>query len=514
MARKPRLELVWIDKEHRPRLEPRVLIEDRTQGWRGRKGLTDNRLIFGDNLLALKALEQEFTGKVKCCFIDPPYNTGGAFAHYEDGLEHSRWLSLMRDRLEIIRRLLADDGSLWISIDDNEAHYLKVMCDEIFGRSNFVANVVWQKRTSPDARLRLGGAHDHVLVFARDAAKLALNRLAPPPGRTGPRNPDDDPRGPWTSTDFTAQGWRPNQMYRIVAPAGQSFDPPPGRCWANVEPVFRELVADGRIWFGKRGQSRPRVKTFLSESGGRSAWSWWEHNAVGHNQEAKKESIALFGAGNAFATPKPERLVQRILEIATGPGDLVLDSFAGSGTTGAVAHKMGRRWIMVELGEHCRTHIMPRLRKVIDGEDAGGVTEATDWKGGGGFRYYSVGPSLLAVDRHGRRVVSHAHTAATMIEAVCKLEGFTYEPSETVWWQHGRANEQAFIYVTAATLAHDELARLSDEVGESRTLLVFCRAFRSAATYPNLVLRKLPNALWNRCDWSRDDYSMALVAAE
>jgi adenine-specific DNA-methyltransferase len=517
-ARRAKLELVWVDKEVRQRLEPRILLEDRTKshGLAGAPATrSDNRLIFGDNLLALKALEQEFSGCVKCCFIDPPYNTGSAFAHYDDGLEHSIWLGLMRDRLEIIRRLLSEEGSLWITIDDNEAHYLKVLCDEVFGRRNFVANVVWQKRTSPDARLRLGDAHDHILVFGKDVSRLALQEIPRSAERVRSfRNVDADPRGPWTSSDFTAQGWRPNQMYRIVSPSGAVFEPPPGRCWGNIESVFLRLVAENRIWFGKRGASRPRVKSFLSEREGTAAWSWWENSETGHNQEAKKESIALFGAGNAFATPKPERLVKRVLDIATEPGDLVLDSFAGSGTTGAVAHKMGRRWIMVELGQHCDTHIVPRLMKVIDGTDRGGVTEAVDWKGGGGFRYFRLAPSLLEKDRYGREVISHLYNGPMLAEALCKLEGFTYAPSETVYWQQGFSSERDFLYVTTQTLCQAQLSELSDEVGPSRTLLVLCSAFRgSLHAFPNLTVRKIPNHIRSRCEWGRDDYSSEIVGS-
>lgn len=266
-------------------------------------------------------MKQEFSGKVKCIFIDPPYNTGSAFEHYDDGQEHSIWLTFMRDRLELLRRLLSNDGSLWITIDDNEAHYLKVLCDEVFGRGNFFANVVWQKRTSPEARLPLGTAHDDILVYVKDRARFDFNKLPLSGARAGNfANPDNDRRGPWASTDFTAQGWRPNQMYKIASPNGLAFEPPPGRCWANVENAFTALNADGRIWFGKRGNARPRVKTFLSEQQGMSAWTWWPNEEVGHNQEAKKESIALFGADKAFATPKPERLIRRIIEIATKPG--------------------------------------------------------------------------------------------------------------------------------------------------------------------------------------------------
>jgi adenine-specific DNA-methyltransferase len=359
-----------------------------------------NMLIQGDNLDALKALLPYYAGRVKCIYIDPPYNTRSAFEHYDDNLEHSRWLAMMWPRLELLRELLAADGSIWVSIDDNEGHYLKVIMDEVFGRGNFVANVVWQKRTSPEARVVLGTAHDDILVYAKNAGTLALNKLIRTDEQTGNfKNPDKDLRGPWASSDFTAQGWRPNQMYKIISPGGVVFDPPPGRCWGNIESAFDKLKADNRIWFGKDGTARPRVKTFLYEQGAVSAWTWWGNSEVGHNQEAKKEIINLFGADSAFSTPKPERLLKRLLELGSNPGDLVLDSFLGSGTTAAVAQKMGRRYIGIEMGDHAATHCAPRLNKVVDGEQ-GGISEALNWQGGGGFRFYRLGAAVF--DEEGR----------------------------------------------------------------------------------------------------------------
>jgi adenine-specific DNA-methyltransferase len=359
---------------------------------------TGNMLIQGDNLDALKALLPYYAGRVKCIYIDPPYNTRSAFEHYDDNLEHSRWLAMMWPRLELLRELLIEDGSIWISIDSHEAHYLKVVCDEIFGRENFVANVVWQKRTSPEARLNLGTAHDDILVFAKNASLVALEKLIRTDDQAKNfKNPDKDPRGVWVSSDFTAQGWRPNQMYKITAPSGAVFDPPPGRCWGNIESAFEKLRAENRIWFGKDGDARPRVKTFLCEQGVVSAWTWWSNSEVGHNQEAKKEIISLFGAENAFDTPKPERLIKRITELATKPDDLVLDSFLGSGTTAAVAHKMGRRYIGIEMGDHAATHCVPRLKKVVEGEQ-GGISKTLNWQGGGGFRFYRLGPTIFTED--------------------------------------------------------------------------------------------------------------------
>ncbi|MCP9471973.1 MAG: site-specific DNA-methyltransferase [Nitrospira sp.] len=528
MIKKPKLELTWIGKENRPKLEPRILLEDPAKSYHAPHRVTDhdlfdNRLIFGDNLLALKALEQEFTGKIKCIYIDPPYNTGSAFSHYDDGLEHSLWLSLIRDRIELLRHLLAGDGSIWITLDDNEAHYMKVLCDEIFGRQNFVANVVWQKKFSPQANaIWLSDSHDHVLVYAKDKSTWRpnlLKRTAESDARYS--NPDNDPRGPWTSGDFTISltgGQRGAQfartgvssnIYEITTPSGRKLMPPRGRCWGGSPERFRELVADNRIWFGATGNNVPRIKRFLSEvQEGIVCTTIWLRSEVGDNQDAKRE-VAAFNSEDIFATPKPEKLLQRILELATNPGDWVLDSFAGSGTTGAVAHKMGRRWIMVELGEHCHTHIIPRLKKVIDGEDKGGITEAVGWKGGGGFRYYRLAPSLLEKDKWGNWVINKAYNPAMLAEAVCKLEGFTYAPSDTVYWQHGYSTERDFIYVTTQNLSHEQLQVLSDEVGEGRTLLVMCSAFRGKPDrYPNLTIKKIPKAVMARCEWGKDDYSL------
>jgi adenine-specific DNA-methyltransferase len=520
---KSKLELTWIGKEHRPRLEPRILLEDASRSYHAAHRVTehdlfDNRLIFGDNLLALKALEQEFTGRIKCIYIDPPYNTGAAFTHYDDGIEHSLWLSLIRDRLELLRRLLRDDGSLWVSIDDTEMPYLRVLMDEVFGRHSFIACNVWQKRYSRENREAIGDVHEYLVVYALNPSefKRTRNRVSPSEAQVKVyRNPNGDPRGPWRPIPMTAQEGHATkeQFYEIVAPSGRVFSPPTGRCWGLSRATFERLRTEGRIYFGKDGDSQPNVIRYLSEVEGYVPWTWWPHDEVGHTDESRKEMHALFGKEGAFDTAKPERLLRRVIEIATSPGDWVLDSFAGSGTTGAVAHKMGRRWIMVELGEHCHTHIAPRIGKVIDGDDSGGVTEATGWKGGGGFRYFRLAPSLLEKDRWGNWVISKEYNAGMLSEALCKLEGFLYAPSDTVYWQHGRSTESDFMYVTTQTLSRNHLAALAEEVGEGRTLLVYCMAFRGkAAGFPNLTVKKIPNAVLHRCEWGRDDYSLQITA--
>lgn len=519
---KQKLELTWIGKENRPKLEPRILLEDPEKSYHAPHRVTendifDNRLMFGDNLLALKALEAEFTGKVKCVFIDPPYNTGSAFTHYDDGVEHSIWLSLMRDRLEIIRRLLSEDGSLWITIDDNEAHYLKVLCDEVFGRVNFVTSIIWRKNYAPKSSAKhFSVDHDYILVYAKNEGSWHPN---PMPRKEGQddiyKNPDNDPRGRWRPDNLSARNPYSLGIYPITTPGGRVVEgPPKGRYWAISKEKLGELDRDRRIWWGKDGNNVPALKRFLSEvKQGRVPQTLWDYDEVGHTQDAKKEIVTLFG-DDVFGTPKPEKLLKRVIEVATNQGDLILDSFAGSGTTGAVAHKMGRRWIMVELGEHCHTHIIPRLKKVIDGEDSGGITEAVGWKGGGGFRYYRLAPSLLEKDRWGNWVVNREYNAGMLAEALCKLEGFAYAPSESVWWQHGHSTERDFIYVTTQNLSAEQLQALSEEVGGDCSLLVLCGAWHgvTAATaadrWPNLTLKKIPKVVLSRCEWGHDDYSL------
>ena len=516
---KQKLELTWIGKENRPRLEPRVLIEDPEKSYHAVHRVTDhdlfdNRLIFGDNLLALKALEQEFTGKVTCIFIDPPYNTGSTFEHYDDGVEHSLWLSLMRDRIEIMRRLLSAQGSLWITIDDNEAHYLKILCDEIFGRANFVGNAVWQKKyTVANDSKWLSENHDHVLIYAANKEMwrpYRLQRSTEMDDRY--RNPDNHPKGVWKSTPLYAKrtGSEKEQAFSFRFKNGVIWTPPKGTSPRFPAEKLRRLDENDEIWFGADGTSTPSRKTFLSELKveGPPAPTIWLHSEAGNNHEAREEVKALNPA-DPFSTPKPERLVKRILDLATLPGDLVLDSFLGSGTTAAVAHKMRRRWIGVEVLEHCFTHCLPRLRKVVDGADSGGITEAVGWKGGGGFRYYRLAPSLLEKDKWGNWVISREFNAAMLAEAVCKLEGFTYAPSETAYWLHGHSTERDFIYITTANLSHDQLQQLSDEVGPDRSLLVVCSAFRGRKEgYPNLTVKKIPKAVLTRCEWGKDDYSL------
>ena len=518
MAKKGKLELTWVGKDDRPRLEPRILIEDPKKSYHAKErrsddDVFDNILIKGDNLLALKALEQEYFGKVRCIYIDPPFNTFSAFNHYDDGVEHSLWLSLLRERLTILWRLLADDGSIWITIDDNECHYLKVLCDELFGRDSFVGSTVWENFYGRSNAAAISPAHNYNLIYSPLGSDWKkVRNLLPRDEKSASKykNPDNDPRGAWRLGPIFANGERhAGLMYEIQTPSGRKVSPPKGSHWRMVETKFWEMVEEGRIVFGEKGENNPAVKLFLEEvQSGLVTRSWWPHTEVGHSQEAKRELQALFPGELPFDTPKPERLIERIITIASNPNDIVLDSFAGSGTTGAVAQKMRRKWIMVELGEHCDTVVKPRLEKVISGEDQGGVSGNHAWKGGGGFRYYTLAPSLIETDRFGMSIISKEYNAAMLAEAMCKHLGFTYAPSESDYWNHGYSTETDFIYVTTQSLTHDTLRKISADVGKGRTLLVCCKAYSGGENIDNLTIHKIPSIVLDKCEWGRDDYSL------
>lgn len=388
--------LTWLHKQHAEQAATKVPHHLLTVQSVHGDTTAGNLLIQGDNLLALKALLPAYRARVKCIFIDPPYNTQSAFSHYNDKLEHSLWLTMMLPRLQLLRDLLSEDGSIWVTIDDNEGHYLKVLMDEVFGRENFVGNVIWHKKYSPQNDDRgVTAAHDHVIAFAKNKPFLQIN-LLPRTAEMNARyaNPDNDPKGPWKSGDLTSKTKANGHSYPITGPNGKVHLPSPGRQWAPSLETFERWSSEKKIWFGKNGTSRPSIKQYLNEvQAGIVPLSIWFREEVGDNQEAKKE-ITVLNSTDIFDTPKPERLLQRALSLATNPGDLVLDSFLGSGTTAAVAHKMGRRWIGIEMGEHARTHCLPRLEQVISGEQ-GGISKAVKWQGGGGFRFLTLGNAIF-----------------------------------------------------------------------------------------------------------------------
>lgn len=549
MTRKQKLELTWIGKENRPKLEPRILLEDPEKAHHAAHRITendifDNRLIFGDNLLALKALEQEFAGRVKCIYIDPPFNTQQAFEHYDDGVEHSVWLSLMRDRIEILRALLAPDGTFCVHIDDNELGYLIVLLDELFGRANRLYIVTFKQGSATGHKAINPGCvstTNFLVLYAKDKAAWTPNRVFTARERDDRYNQFieniREPFAEWRITTLTKAfaaklgvtdkdarahaKARPGELDEFVIQNAKQVI-------RFARPSYEGVSAEARKLIDRSKKEKNQI--FRLERDGYPDIYLLKGERILFYADKLKKIDGNLVAGEPLTTlwddilsnnlhaeggvefpkgKKPEGLIKRVLELATNEGDWVLDSFAGSGTTGAVAHKMRRRWIMVELGEHCHSHIIPRLTSVIDGKDASGVTAAQEWKGGGGFRYYRLAPSLLEKDKWGNWVINKQYNATMLAEALCKLEGFTYAPSDTLYWQHGHSTERDFIYVTTAHLNHEQLQQLSDEVGHQRTLLVLCTAFRGKTDrYPNLTVKKIPKQVLSRCEWSHDDYSL------
>jgi adenine-specific DNA-methyltransferase len=548
MSSKQKLELTWIGKDVRPKLEPRILLEDPIKSYHAKQRVSDsdifdNKLIFGDNLLALKALEAEFFGKINCIYIDPPYNTGSAFEHYDDALEHSTWLGLMRDRLEVLRRLLSPQGFICCHIDDSEGHYLKVLMDEVFGRSNYLVTMYVQVRYAEKTLKQDMAFHkqvEQVHVYRRGygampiqkSKSLSLEKFChyvtiSGSGRKvnlGGKKVEIFSAGEWRvqkkegsktglkeiwATGSILDGNSSGRFFRDYI-SGRVDEDGLGALY-KVEGIgddglgYRYLTGPARAGAtkGKYFQGIPLAKLEPDADEQTSPIENF-YDLAANFGNCRHEGGVDFRSGK-----KPEALLEIVLQHFSAPGDIVLDSFAGSGSTGAVAHKMGRRWILVELGDHCHTHIVPRLKKVIDGEDTSGVTESAGWKGGGGFRYYSLAPSLLQQDRWGNWIINKEYNAEMLAAAICKLEGFTYAPNDVHYWQHGYSTEADFIYVTTQTLNADQLQALSDEVGESRSLLVCCAAYRgSVDRFANLTLKKIPKMVLSKCEWGHDDYSL------
>lgn len=518
MIKKQKLELTWIGKDEQPVLEPRILIEDPTKSYGDPH--SENMLIHGDNLLALKALEQKFAGKIKCIYIDPPYNTGYAFEHYDDGVEHSLWLSLMRDRLLLIRRLLSENGVVWMSIDDNECHYLKVLCDEILGRQNFLSNFVWQKSYGGGSKSRwFVGLHEHILCYAKDIAKLPDMWLPPDPEAVKKYYKYTDSkvleRGPYRLQPLatTSMDDRPNLRYPIALSDGRDIWPEKQWQWSK-ERVERALANDELVVTDKLGKITVSYKQYLRDESGEERGRKPVSIITGHyTQHGTNESVELFGLEDKFSFPKPEGLINTLIEGCTKPGDWVLDSFLGSGTTAAVAHKMGRRWIGIELGDHCDTHCLPRLQKVCDGTDQGGISKAVEWKGGGGFKYYDLAPSLLKQDKHGNYVISEEYNADMMAAAMAKQEGFTYAPSQECYWKQGFSTEQDFIFTTTNHVTHAMLDLIAEEMAEGEHLLICCKKFSAGCDkrHLNIQVKKIPTMLMGRCEFGKEDYSLNIV---
>lgn len=523
--KKQKLELTWIGKDEELHLEPRILIEDPDKSYGDPKA--ENMLIHGDNLLALKALEQDFAGRIKCIYIDPPYNTGSAFEHYDDNLEHSIWLSLIRPRLEILKKLLhPTQGSIWISIDDTESHYLKVLCDEVFGRNNFVANVIWEKKSSPqnDAKW-LSDSHDHILVFANNKSVWRPNKLSRSEEQNAIYNHSDQHdgvdkagkyygRGPWFPGDMTVKTINENCLYEVTTPSGRKVKPADGRAWVYNAERLRELIADHRITFGEAGNNKPCIKRFITEihDNGIVPKTIWHYSEVGENRNARQE-VKTFSVDDPFSTPKPERLIKRIFDIASKHGDWVMDSFLGSGTTSAVAHKTGRKHIGIEFGEHAYTHCWPRLKKVVDGTDGLKLSEELGWKGGGGFKFYNLAPSLLRRDSFGNFVIDEKYNGNMLAAAMCKHEGFKFYPDETLYWKQGKSTEADFIFVTTGFITVKQLDKIHDEMKDGESLLICAKSFAAECEnhFSNITIKKIPQMILGKCEFGKDNYDLNII---
>lgn len=513
MSKLQKLELTWIGKGDEPKLEPRILIEDPAKSYGDPN--SENILIHGDNLLALKALEQDYAGKIKCIYIDPPYNTGNAFEHYDDGVEHSMWLSLMKPRLDILKNLLSDDGLIWITLDDNEIHYFKVMCDEVFGRENFIGSVIWEKADSPrmDATF-FSVRHDYIVVYGK-SNKIFYKELDDKVPEH--YNKKDDKGNVYYTKPLRVMGGNVSDSlyFPMVAPDGTEIFPlePDGTkgCWrwskrkVEEEPERIEWVK------GKKGWT-PYFRIYAENRRPTPAETIWKHEEVGSNRTSKNEIRALFKQ-DIFDTPKPEKLIKKILSISTKENDLVLDSFLGSGTTAAVAHKMKRRWIGIELGDHAVTHCLPRLQKVVNGADEGGITKAVNWKGGGGFKFYTLAPSLIQKDQYGGDIINPQYNANMLAAAMARQEGFRYRPDESSYWKQGRSSEKDFIFTTTQFVTVQLLDRLAEEMKEGESLLVCCKSFAKGCMkrHGNISIKKIPQMLLGRCEFGREDYSLNII---
>lgn len=553
-----KLELTWIGKGEETKLEPRILIENPEFSYGD--SASENMLIHGDNLLALKALEQEYSGKVKCIYIDPPYNTGNAFEHYDDNLEHSIWLNLMYERIKILHKLLSKEGSLWISIDNSEGHYLKALCDEIFMRNNFIVDITYEK--SSVSGLGQGGTFfntgEKILVYKKENISfnevLATTILEPKTMKRYNKILTNIGNKELVDEFNSASNGLPVKIYKhsnyevqtiSLANFAKREKEIREEFYINFGNMFRTYVIQQENEFQNnlmqqmtknslysveytpnRGKNKDELTTLYYYNAELCAWlkdtSFLEGknivkttrlSNVWKNDDIPKSDLGNEGGVNFPRGKKPEKLLERILSIATNNGDLVLDSFLGSGTTSAVAHKMGRRWIGVELGEHAKTHCYPRMKQVVDGTDQGGISKAHNWKGGGGFKFYTLAPSLLKEDKFGNLVINKEYNADMLAAAMAKQEGYTYRPDSGIYWKQGQSSEQDYIYTTTQFITLEMLDVLHDQMDTSESLLICCSAYQNECKnrYSNITIKKIPRILLGRCEYGKDDYSLNIV---
>ncbi len=544
MSAKTKLELTWIGKEYRPRLEPRILLAEPALSHASADLLgnrTDHVVIEGDNLLALKALEASYFGRIGCIYIDPPYNTGSIFESYPDNLEHSLWLSHTRDRLSILWGLLKSNGTLLISINDDQAHYLKVLCDELFGRSAFKATLIWNTEGNTDNQAKIIRYHEYVLVYAKgdlrspgvvdpnigEHSKLNRPEIRNTIVKNGPKNPQSVITLP-VGFPATVQSLRlpprndkwPHLLDEIVVEGGRLAKEARIRSGWSSKDICEAFISNECLpVLDSKGQktrfelTANGVVEGVKEREGEKGHFISVLRGFGTTNQMR---LMLEDIGVKFSFPKPVGLIRYLIEAFSDSNDIILDSYAGSGTTGHAVLQLNaetggsRQFILIEqFPKTVRDVLVPRLRAVIDGDQRANL-RAT----GGGFEVFRLAPSLLDEDRFGRLIISKGYDAAMLAEAMCKHFGFTYAPSTEHYWMHGHSSETDFIYVTTDSLTHEQLRAISGEVGDDRTLLICCKAFQgaNADSFANLTIRKIPGAILDSCEWGKDDYSLKIEA--
>lgn len=564
-----KLELTWIGKGEEPKLEPRILIENPEYSYGDPD--SENMLIHGDNLLALKALEQDYAGKVKCIYIDPPYNTGNAFEHYDDGLEHSIWLSLMNSRLKLLQKLLSSDGTIFVQLDDNEIAYCRVMMDEIFGRQNFINQVSVKMKQTAGAS---GGGEDkklkknveYILIYSKDINKFeSFNPVFDETDLFELINEMRDAGKSWKYTRIidgiddreflteTVDGsgeiikiFKHNNIrYETISNLMRRDGLTEEECYVKYfDKIFRDTNAQSSIrtrvieatqglgdffsidYVPRSGRNKNKLTTVYYKGNNRDQIAWLSDICVKKgNRLIKLEKAGTYWDGFPLNNltkeggvqfpngKKPELLLKKVLELATNEGDLVLDSFAGSGTTAAVAHKMNRKWITVELGQHAITHCFPRFKRIIDKSDSAGITKEINWQGGGGFKFYTLAPSLLKQDKFGNWVISQEYNADMLAAAMAKQEGYKYQPHESTYWKQGQSSEQDFIFTTTQFLTVEALDSIKDEMQPGETLMICCKSFQKECKgkYGNITIKKIPQMLLGRCEYGKEDYSLNII---
>lgn len=492
MQKKGKLELTWVGKydEEKP-VEPRILLEDPEKSY----GDPDsgNMLIHGDNLIALQALQQDFAGKIKCIYIDPPYNTGSAFEYYDDGIEHSLWLSMMRPRLMLLRELLADDGFIFAQIDDNEQAYLKVLMDEVFGRECYVNQIVWKRRGgSANPRNRLNNVTDYILLYAKTPGTIINPIFTKEDENTQKyikerfRYTDENGRR-YMKSPIQSPNPRPNLMYEYK---GYRV---PTKGWSISKEVMEQWDKEGRLAFPDDKSKTINRKIYLDEYKGQPVNNLWTDIFVINPMSGERVN---------FDGQKPEALIQRVLEMASSKGDWVLDSFLGSGSTAVTAQKMNRRWIGIEMGDQAYSLCKKRIDSAIDGEQ-GGISKAVNWHGGGGYHFYELAPSLLVKnDKLPVYQINPTYTFEMLCEAICKIEGFKYKPQDVF---HGHSSEKRFIHVTTEFVNAEYIRSLSQHLDEGQSLLIYATKIQSDMILPdNVEVKKIPKDLLDKCNFESE----------